>query len=29
MNTQKTNDDGVICGVPIFNPHKFSPVEIF
>ncbi|WQJ54462.1 MAG: hypothetical protein [Vetruanivirus porcinprimi] len=29
MNTQKTNDDGIICGVPIFNPHKFSPVEIF
>ena len=29
MNTQKTDDDGVICGVPIFNPHKFSPVEIF
>ena len=29
MNTQKTNDDGVICGVPIFNAHKFSPVEIF
>lgn len=29
MNTQKTNDDGVICGVPIFNPHKFSAVEIF
>ena len=29
MNTQKTNDDGVIYGVPIFNPHKFSPVEIF
>lgn len=29
MNTQKTNDEGVICGVPIFNPHKFSPVEIF
>ena len=29
MNTQKTNDDGLICGVPIFNPHKFSPVEIF
>ena len=29
MNTQKTNDDGVIYGVPIFNPHKFSAVEIF
>lgn len=29
MNTQKTNDDSVICGVPIFNAHKFSPVEIF
>lgn len=29
MSIQKTNDDGVICGVPIFNAHKFSPVEIF
>ena len=29
MNTQKTNDDDIICGVPIFNAHKFSPVEIF
>lgn len=29
MSTQKTNDDGVIYGVPLFNAHKFSPVEIF
>lgn len=29
MSTQKTNDDGAIYGVPLFNAHKFSPVEIF
>lgn len=29
MSTQNTNDKGAIYGVPIFNAHKFSPVEIF
>ena len=29
MSTYKTNDDGGIYGAPIFNAHKFSPVEIF
>lgn len=29
MSTQKTNNDGAIYGVPLFNAHKFSPVEIF
>ena len=29
MSIQKTNDDCEIYGVPIFNPHKFSAVEIF